>query len=144
MNSNDLTSQIEKLILELEQSQKEKLSKERSDRMKTTVLADSTILKAMELVRKNKISVINERTFLVIGSSNENYHVMKSEKYGLVCINTAKKSICCGWKFKKNCKHCQSVRIFSKKNLIMTNLAFHPHTFVLVCDNFQSVCDILN
>ena len=115
MTSDDLTLQFEKLILELEQLQKEKLSKERSDRMKTTVLADSTIDKAMELVRKNKISIINERTFLVIGSSNENYHVMKSEKYGLVCINTTKKSICRGWKFKKNCKHCQSVRIFSKK-----------------------------
>ncbi len=118
MNSNDLTSQIEKLILELEQSQKEKLSKERSDRMKTTVLADSTRLKAMALVRKNKISVINERTFLVIGSSNENYHVMKSEKHGLVCINTTKKLICRGWKFKRNCKHCESVKIFSKKNNI--------------------------
>ena len=116
MTSDDLTLQFEKLILELEQLQKEKLSKERSDRMKTTVLADSTIDKAMELVRKNKISIINENTFLVIGSSNEHYHIKKSEKYGLVCINTAKKSICNGWKFKRNCKHCESVRIFSKNN----------------------------
>ena len=116
MDSDDVTSQIEKLILELEQSQKAKLSKEKSDRMKTTVLADSTILKAMALVRKNKISIINEKTFLVIGSSNENYHVKKSEKYGLVCINIGKKSICTGWKFKRNCKHCESVRIFSKNN----------------------------
>jgi len=118
MTSNDLTSQIEKLIVELEQSQKEKLSKERSERMKTTVLATSTILKAKEIVRRNKISVINEKTFLVIGSSNDSYHVMKSEKYGLVCINTDEKSLCRGWKYKKNCKHCESVRIFSKKNNI--------------------------
>lgn len=114
MSSEDLISKIDELILQIKDSQKERISKERSNRMKSKILADSTVRKAIELVRKNQVSKIDEKLFLVNGTTDNQYHVMRSEKYELVCVNINQKSICTGWKFKKNCKHCESVRIFCK------------------------------
>jgi translation elongation factor P/translation initiation factor 5A len=116
MSSNDLISKIDELILQIKDFQKERISKDRSNRMKSKILADSTVRKAIELVRKNQVLKIDEKIFSVSGSSDSQYHVMKSEKYELVCVNINQKSICTGWKFKKNCKHCESVRIFCKNN----------------------------
>ncbi len=94
MSSEDLISKIDELILQIKDSQKERISNERSNRMKSKILADSTVRKAMELVRKNQVSKINEKLFLVNGTSDSQYHVMRSEKYELVCVNINQKSIC--------------------------------------------------
>jgi hypothetical protein len=53
MSSEDLILKIDELILQIKDSQKERISKDRSNRMKSKILADSTVRKAMELVRKN-------------------------------------------------------------------------------------------
>jgi len=118
LSSDDLESIIDKAISKIKQIKKQNESIEKSQRMSSKVLADSTVQKALEIVRKNKVSKINLKKFSVVGSSNNIYHVLKSEKHGLVCINTEKNTICKGWQYKRNCKHCQSVRIFCKNNNI--------------------------
>ncbi|MDA9235918.1 hypothetical protein N9P04_00710, partial [bacterium] len=67
MCSEDLILKIDELILQIKDSQKERISKDRSNRMKSKILADSTVRKAMELVRKNQVSKIDEKLFLVNG-----------------------------------------------------------------------------
>ena len=118
MSFDEFELKIDEAISKIKHNKKQKESIEKIKRIGTKVLADSTMQKALEIVRKNKVSQINLKKFSVIGSSDNIYHVLKSEKHGLVCINTEKNSICKGWQYKRNCKHCQSVQIFCKNNNI--------------------------
>ena len=97
MSSDDFESKIDEVISKIKHTKKQKESIEKSKRMSTKVLADSTLQKALEIVRKNKVSKIDLKKFSVVGSSNNIYHVLKSEKYGLVCMNTERDIICRGW-----------------------------------------------
>lgn len=118
LSSDDLESVIDDAISKINQIKKQKESQVKSQRMRIKILADSTVQKAIEIVRKNNVSQIDSKKFLVLGSSKSVYHVIIHQKHGLVCVNSEKNSICKGWKFKKNCKHCESVRIFCKNNNI--------------------------
>ena len=119
LSHDSLESKIDEAISKINQIKKQKESTEKSQRMKSKILADSTVQKALKIVRTNKVSKINLKKFSVIGTSNNIYHVLIHDRHGLVCINTEKNAICNGWKFKKNCKHCEAVRIFCKNNKIL-------------------------
>jgi len=111
----DLEQVLDDLINQVKISKKQKESLVKSQRMSTKVLADSTVRKALDIIRKNGVSKINNHKFLVQGSDSQ-YDVFSHSKQDLICLKSGEKILCNGWKYKKNCKHCEAVRIFSKNN----------------------------
>ena len=114
--NNDLEQALDEVLNQLKTSKKEKEILIKSQRMKTKILADSTLRKALEIVRKNGVSKINPQKFLVQSSFDSHYDVFPHSKHELVCLKSGKNTVCDGWKYKKNCKHCEAVRIFCKNN----------------------------
>ena len=91
--------------------------------------------KAEKIVEEGKIQQLDDTTWNVAGTNEgEIYEVSLADKeyqnqYDLVCkkvstkINSIetknveqKSDLCIGWKFHRDCKHCQAVRLFRKDN----------------------------
>lgn len=77
-----------------------------------TTLSESTIKKAKSLSKKIQLE---DQSWLVQSGSKNGWYVVKYDenKNWLWCSNGIDSSVCDGWKFKKECKHCLAVRILN-------------------------------